>query len=115
MKINNKNVVVFDNGGETYDRFTIINTLGDMWGASEFPFNHQGFGQHVGNLGFSYFVTTYGYGWTRGFEPNKVKKMLKYGTKMSIEALRSEGILGKEITDINQLPEQVLNYIKQVI
>jgi hypothetical protein len=115
MKIKNKNVVVFDNEGETYDRFTIINTLGDMWGASNDPFAPNGFGQHCGNCAHNFFVTTYGQGWQIGCTPNLIRKRLKHGTKMSIEAFRGEGNLGKEITDISQLPEQVLNYIKQVI
>lgn len=42
--------LVFDNGGETYDRYTIINTeTGDVCGASENPFTPNGFGQFSGN------------------------------------------------------------------
>lgn len=42
-------VRLFDNGGETFDRYTAIFTHdGEEWylGMSEHPFHPQGFGQH---------------------------------------------------------------------
>ncbi len=45
-------LAIFDNGGKTWDRFTILYTPapGSEWveyfGASEHPFDPQGFGQH---------------------------------------------------------------------
>ncbi len=46
-----KNPAIFDNGGKTYDRFTIINRRsGDMFGASENPTHPAGFGQFTGNI-----------------------------------------------------------------
>lgn len=49
-------VSVLDNGGETYDRYTITIDEPDlgwqMYGANENPFHPMGFGQFVGDGGF---------------------------------------------------------------
>ena len=42
-------VHVYDNGGSTFDRYTII-IDGEMHGASENPFHPQGFGQYAGEV-----------------------------------------------------------------
>ncbi len=49
-------VRVYDNGGETFDRYTIVvenpETLEQSWlGSSEDPFYPSGFGQHLGTTG----------------------------------------------------------------
>jgi len=41
---------IFDNGGKTADRFTLINCWGDVFGFDENPFNPLGFGQYSGNI-----------------------------------------------------------------
>lgn len=41
---------IFDNGGTTFDRYTIITKDGEMFGASQNPFHPQGFGQYCGNV-----------------------------------------------------------------
>lgn len=50
----------YDNGGETFDRYTVVftgnytrRTRGEHWylGMSEHPFHPQGFGQHGGSRG----------------------------------------------------------------
>jgi len=39
---------VFDNGGTTFDRYTVV--IGnDIYGCSEHPFHPQGFGQYCGS------------------------------------------------------------------
>jgi hypothetical protein len=49
-------ISVLDNGGETFDRYTLsfISDDGEsfMYGASENPFHPQGFGMYVGDGGF---------------------------------------------------------------
>ena len=41
----NNKFICLDNGGETFDRYTIIERLtGEMVGASDMPFNPLGFG-----------------------------------------------------------------------
>ena len=40
-----KNLLILDNGGETYDRYTIVDKkTGDMIGANDTPFHPLGFG-----------------------------------------------------------------------
>ena len=42
-------VVVYDNGGESFDRFTVIIDK-DTFGMSENPNSSQGFNQYIGEL-----------------------------------------------------------------
>jgi hypothetical protein len=69
----------YDNGGETFDRFTVVFsgryrhlTGGEFWhvGMSEHPFHPQGFGQHGGHtqqidylMGYAEIVTVPAKGW----------------------------------------------------
>ncbi len=41
---------IYDNGGKTVDRYTMILPDGEAWGFSENPYHPQGFGQYAGNL-----------------------------------------------------------------
>ena len=41
---------IFDNGGKTVDRFTLINSWGEVFGFDENPFRPLGFGQYCGNI-----------------------------------------------------------------
>lgn len=43
-----KKTRIYDNGGATFDRYTIITPSGEMFGASNNPFSPQGFSQFVG-------------------------------------------------------------------
>lgn len=46
-----KRIRIFDNGGETFDRYTLIDTKnGEVFGASSNPFSPLGFGQYCGNI-----------------------------------------------------------------
>jgi hypothetical protein len=40
---------IYDNGGKTYDRYTLINSDNEVFGFNEDPFHPQGFGQFSGN------------------------------------------------------------------
>lgn len=44
------NYKIFNNGGKTADRFTLINSDGDVFGFDEQPFNPLGFGQFSGSI-----------------------------------------------------------------
>ncbi len=44
------NIEIFDNGGKTADRYTLINGDGDVFGFDDHPFHPQGFGQYCGNI-----------------------------------------------------------------
>ncbi len=41
---------IYDNGGKTVDRYTMILPDGEAWGFSSNPYHPQGFGQYAGNL-----------------------------------------------------------------
>lgn len=41
---------IWDNGGKTVDRYTLLMSNGEAWGFNERPFHPQGFGQYAGNL-----------------------------------------------------------------
>ena len=41
---------VYDNGGETWDRYTVVYEDGDVLGLSEDPDSPQGFSQYAGNI-----------------------------------------------------------------
>jgi len=45
-------VEIYDNGGETFDRFTIILDDDYVFGMSENPFHPQGFSQFCGQLSY---------------------------------------------------------------
>ena len=42
--------VIYDNGGKTKDRYTLVLPNGDAWGFDENPYYPTGFGQYAGNL-----------------------------------------------------------------
>lgn len=85
MKVNDKTIYVFDNEGETFDRFTIIFSDGDICGASEHPFHPQGFGQFNCNVcealdggrNYNYYDYANGTGWDIWWLKNCLKKYVK--------------------------------------
>jgi hypothetical protein len=100
-------VVCFDNGGESFDRYTILEKCsGDMIGASEHPFSPQGFGQHCGNVADNYMNTTYGYSWRRHCA---VKKCINESVR---HFLNDCSHIGK-IVCFESLPEDVKKFAKQ--
>lgn len=110
MKINNRIVYVFDNGGETLDRYTIIfHSNGEVLGASENPF--RGFGQHCGNLVDNIMFHQYGGNWRSRCS---IRKVIRYEISKYINLARADSAwLGKEITDPNKLPINVIRFIYQ--
>jgi len=112
-----KQVIIFDNNGETFDRFTIIDKMtGDIYGASSDPFHPQGFGQSCGNVAWNYFTKTVGANYMRRIETEDkthYNKLIKGKTKEIIKEFISEGNLGKVIS-FNTLPDKVKQYVKQV-
>lgn len=64
QKVKNRIVYIWDNNGETLDRYTIlIASTGDIYGASENSYSPMGFAQYCGNAADSYMIQSYGYGW----------------------------------------------------
>jgi len=46
----NENIVVWDNGGETADRYTVVTEKQYVFGMSGNPFHPQGFSQFAGRI-----------------------------------------------------------------
>lgn len=90
MSIAQTKVHVFDNGGKTPDRYTIILPNGDVFGASEHPF--QGFGNFCANVQEDY----------RQDLTEYIKK-----------AQNNPDFLGKEV-DIETLTTDLQQYIAQL-
>lgn len=105
-----KNVIVLDNGGETFDRYTIIDkATGDMIGSSDCPFHPQGFGQHCGNVADNYWFTAYGYTWRKGCDKGLLRRRIKYAVDLFLSDC---GNVGKPI-EFATLPADVQQFAKQ--
>jgi hypothetical protein len=103
-------LICLDNGGETFDRYTIIDRdSGEMIGASDRPFHPQGFGQHCGNVADNYWFTSYGYSWRRGCNKRLLNRRIKYAVDLFLSDC---GNVGKVI-EFNTLPEDVKQFAKQ--
>lgn len=46
--------MIFDNGSETFDRYTFINKNYECYGFSDNPYHPQGFGQYCGEVVIPY-------------------------------------------------------------
>jgi hypothetical protein len=102
--------LILDNGGETYDRYTIVNLSdGDMIGANETPFHPMGFGQYCGNVADNYWNVAYGYSWRNGCD----KKLMNKRIKFAIDNFKADcSHIGKEI-EYKTLPIDVQTFIKK--
>jgi hypothetical protein len=87
MKIANKEFWVFDSN-ECFDRYTIILEHGEILASSTNPFDPQGFGQHCAEV------------------RNSLENYLEF-------ARNHVNWLGKEITEISELPNEVVAFITQ--
>lgn len=104
------NIIVLDNGGETFDRYTIIDTAtGEMFGASNDPFSPLGFGQWAGNVADNYWRVAYGYGWRRGCTNSLLKKRIAFAVE---HLLNDCAHIGRKV-DFDCLPDKVQNYALQ--
>ena len=107
-----KKVYVFDNGGETLDRYTgVISKTGDIIGFNDNPFHPMGFGQFCGNVTDRMNIT-FGYGWRRGHKEKTLKLIKNSELRTYIQCARDEKHLGKEV-DFNSLPEEAKKYVLQ--
>lgn len=105
-----KNIIVLDNGGKSFDRYTIIDKkTGDMIGASENPFHPQGFGQYCGNVADNYWIVAYGASWRRD-SPNG---LLRTRVNLAVNHFLNDcENVGKPI-DFETLPEDVKKFALQ--
>ena len=49
-KYKGKNYRLRDNGGKTFDRYTLITKIKEVYGFGENPYHPQGFGQYCGEF-----------------------------------------------------------------
>jgi hypothetical protein len=102
--------LILDDGGETLDRYTIVNLKdGEMIGASDDPFHPLGFGQYCGNVADNYWNRAYGYEWRRGCTPALLAKRIKYAVSLFAADCAN---IGKPIK-WGQLPADVQKFAKQ--
>lgn len=102
-----KHIIVLDNGGQTYDRFTIINKEnGDMFGASSDPFHPMGFGQYCGNVADDYWRVAYGMGWRRNCREILIKRRVKF----AVDYLLADCAHIGRVVDFDTLPKDVQTY-----
>lgn len=102
--------IVFDNNGTSFDRYTIVLPDGETFGASQHPFNPQGFGQYCGNVVELVYSSKGRKGYddkTGGYPKDCIKRAL-------IAFKRDCKENGETIIRVNKLPEDVQIYIKQL-
>jgi hypothetical protein len=100
--------VIFDNGGKTADRFTIINNeTGDVFAASENPTAPNGVGKFCGNCA-DHHIVMYGAGWRQRLPSKKIIKA-EVGNYITNAKLDPDW-LGKEV-EFTSLPEDLRDYI----
>jgi len=107
-----KKITIFDNGGETIDRYTgVITKTGDVIGFNSNPFHPMGFGQFCGNVTDRRRIT-YGASWRKYFDEKKVLKeeLFHYLN----EAKTNSAWLGKEIK-LKDLSPEAQKYVEQML
>jgi hypothetical protein len=103
--------IIFDNGGSTLDRYTIINKeTGDVFGCSEDPAAPNGEGRFIGNCA-AHRIVLYGSGWRQKLP---AKKIIRAETGNFINNARLDpGWIGRE-ADLRTLPDGVRLWITQL-
>ena len=106
-----KNYIVFDNGGKTIDRYTIINMeTADVFGASDNPHDPNGLGRWIGNIA-DHKTVLYGAGWRQRLPAKKV-------IQAEIENYVNNAKLDPEWLGIEaqstDLPEALRSYIEEL-
>jgi hypothetical protein len=106
-----ENFVIFDNGGKTLDRFTIVNReTGDVFGTSENPDAPNGVGKFCGNCS-DHLIVLYGTGWR---QKRRLKKEIKAEAENYINNAKLDPAwLGNEVK-FEKLPEDVRIYISHL-
>jgi len=113
--VKSSDVFVFDNEGKTADQYTIVfKKTGDVYGSSNNPFSPTGIGQSSGNV-TDRMNTTFGVNWRERQDEKGLKRILKSELDNYInEARGNSEWIGKEVKDLNTLPDRVQQYIKQI-
>lgn len=104
--MNTSNIkAVFDNNGETLDRYTIILDNGDMLGLSE---TGAGYSQWEGNLVDSYMMTRYNARWRNHLN---VSKIIEEQLPRLIKSFEDEGNIGQRI-ELTDLSPELIKHIE---
>lgn len=102
------NLIVLDNGGETFDRYTIIDrSTGDMIAASTEAVPSS-FEESCGNVAYQYWNTVYGTGWDKGLDANTLKKRIKQAVDIYLQDVTVGDVL-----PFKELPENVQKYARE--
>ena len=110
---NYKRFYIFDNGGETLDRYTIVHSKsGDIFGASSMPFSPLGFAQYCGNV-MDRMNITIGYSWQRGRTKRNLNAIKNDELRNYINEARKEKHLGVEVKETD-LPDEVRKYLEYI-
>lgn len=92
---------IFDNGGKTCDRYTIILKDGEMFGASQ-----KGFGQYCGNVVEAVFGA--------GASTQKHCYKARF-VSMALQSMKARAKeRGEKRVSMDSLPQQVQQYVKQL-
>jgi hypothetical protein len=106
-----KTFIIFDNGGKTSDRFTIINKeTGDVFGCGENPETPNGAGKYCGNC-TDHLIVIYGAGWRQRLPGKKVIKA-EVDNYLNNAKLDPDW-MGNEV-DFISLPVNVRQYISHL-
>lgn len=100
--------IIFDNGGVTADRFTIVKSeTGDVFGSGENPAGPSGMGKWIGNCA-AHRTVLVGCGWR---QRQSTKKIIKAETENYVNNARLDAEwIGREV-DFETLPEKVREFI----
>ncbi|HTS45593.1 MAG TPA: hypothetical protein VMH01_14440 [Puia sp.] len=103
--------IVFDNGGKTFDRYTILNKeTGDIYASSIDPFASDGFTKFLENCAKQE-ATFYGMGWR---EKSPSKKIIKSEVDhIIINAKLNPEWIGEPV-EFAVLPENVRKFLDQL-
>lgn len=106
-----KNYIVFDNGGKTSDRYTIVNMeTADVFGASINPHEPSGVGKWIGNVA-DHRTVLCGSGWRQRLPAKKVIQ-IEVENYVNNAKLDPEW-LGVEVP-LQQIPDSLRSYIEEL-
>jgi hypothetical protein len=106
-----KNYIIFDNGGKTIDRYTIINMeTADVFGASENPRDPNGLGRWIGNIA-DHRTVLFGAGWRQRLP---AKKVIQAEVENYVNNAKLDPEWLGKLAESKDLPEVLRSYIEEL-
>lgn len=103
------NLVVLDNGGETLDRYTIIDrSTGDVITANSEGHIPTGFEPECVNIAHEYWGATQGTGWQIGLDAKTIEKRIKQAVDIYLQDVTVGDVL-----PFKELPENVQRFARE--